>query len=65
MHDFYFNHREELFMTRFEDSFKVQEIAEQFRNFEIDKDVAERELRLLGLNEDQVKFALGQVILEG
>jgi len=52
-------------MTRFEDSFKVQEIAEQFRNFEIDKDVAERELRLLGLNEDQVKFALGQVILEG
>lgn len=50
-------------MTNFEKDAHVANIVEQFRNFEIMKDVAERELKLLGLNEAEIKMALGAKML--
>jgi len=51
-------------MPDFEKDLRVEEVVERYRNFDIQKPVAERELRLLGLNETQVRLALGQHLLE-
>jgi hypothetical protein len=48
-----------------EKDFKVEQILEQYKNFEIQKELAERELRMVGCTETEIKLALGQVLLNG
>ena len=45
--------------------YKIEQIVEQYKNFEIEKDVAQRELRMLGLENTDVERALGMVLLNG
>lgn len=52
-------------MTKIEKDFKVEQIVEQYKNYEIEKDLAERELRMVGCTESEIKLALGQVLLNG
>lgn len=39
--------------------FQIQAIKDKFRNKQIQREVAERELKLLGLSNDQILYALG------
>ena len=52
-------------MSEFEKDVLVEQIIERYKNFEIEKELAERELRLVGCTETEVKMALGQVLLNG
>jgi len=52
-------------MSNLENSLQADQIVEQYKNLKFDKAVAERKLRLLGLNETQLRLALGQILLEG
>jgi hypothetical protein len=52
-------------MTAFEKDVQVDQIVEQYKNYEIDRELAERDLRLLGCTESEIKMALGQVLLNG
>ena len=52
-------------MSEFEKSEKATLIIEQYKKGEFSKEVAERELRLLGYDLYEVRNALGQVQLNG
>lgn len=50
-------------MTDLEREALVDDVMERFLDLEIDRSVAERELRLLGLNEERIQRALGKAFL--
>jgi len=45
---------------------QVQQIVEQYKNFELSEDLAKRELQMLGLSLQEIKIALKEsVFLKG
>lgn len=42
---------------------QVQQIVEQYKNFEMGEDLAKRELRMLGLTLQEIKIALEEAVL--
>lgn len=52
-------------MSDLEKDLRVQDIIDQFRNKMLSEEVARRDLMLLGLNETEIRLAMGQVVLKG
>jgi len=52
-------------MNQLENQERADQIVESFKNYEITRDVATRELQLLGLDLNEVRQALGAVQLNG
>lgn len=52
-------------MSDLEKDLRVQDIIDQFRNNMLSEEVARRDLMLLGLNETEIRLAMGQVVLKG
>lgn len=52
-------------MTNFETDIKVSYIVEQYKSKKIEEELARRELRMLGLEHQQIEMALGKVQLNG
>jgi len=42
---------------------QIQQIVEQYKNFELSEDLAKRELRMLGLSLQEIKIALQESVL--
>ena len=52
-------------MSDLEKDLRVQDIIDQFRNNMLSEEVARRDLMLLGINETEIRLAMGQVVLKG
>lgn len=50
-------------MTDLEKEALFEDVMQRYLNLEIDRSVTERELRLLGINEERIQRALGKAFL--